>query len=55
MGSLDMSSLYHWFAINGSVLAVTVTIGVALLLVCCLGCSSCPKRDKDDLFSRHEM
>jgi len=23
---------------------------VAVLLVCCLGCSNCSSRDKDDLF-----
>jgi len=55
MGSLDMNSVIHWFTTNGSVLAVLVTVGVAVLLVCCLGCSNCPSRDKDDIFRRHEM
>jgi predicted DNA-binding helix-hairpin-helix protein len=55
VGSLDMHNLIHWFAANGSILAVLVTAGVAVLLVCCLGCSNCPSRDKDDIFSRHEM
>ncbi len=50
-----MHSLVHWLAINGSVLAVVVTVGVALLLVCCLGCSDCPCRDKDDLFRRRQL
>jgi len=55
LGSLRMHSLVHWFATNGSVLAVLVTVGVAILLVCCLGCSKCPSRDKDDIFRRHEL
>jgi hypothetical protein len=50
-----MRSLVHWFAMNGTALAVLVTVGVAILLVCCLGCSNCPSRDKDDLFRRHEL
>jgi hypothetical protein len=28
---------------------------VALLLVCCLQCTHCPCREKDDLFTRHEV
>jgi len=49
-----MHSLLHWLATNGSILAVLITAGVAVLLVCCLGCSNCPAREKDDLFrSRH--
>ena len=50
-----MRSLVHWVVMNGSVLAVLVTVGVAVLLVCCLGCSNCPSRDKDDLFRPHQM
>ena len=50
-----MHNLVHWFATNGGIVAVLVTVGVAVLLVCCLGCSNCPPREKDDLFSRHEM
>jgi hypothetical protein len=52
---LDMHNLIHWFAANESILAILVTVGVAVLLVCCLGCSNCSGRDKDDIFSRHEM
>ena len=55
MGFLDMHNLIHWFAMNGSILAVLVTVGVAVLLVCCLSCSDCPSRDKDALFRRHEL
>ena len=50
-----MQSLVHWLASNGTVLALAVTVGVAVLLVCCLGCSNCPSRDKDDLFRRREL
>jgi hypothetical protein len=55
MGFLDMHNLIHWFAANTSILAVLVTVGVAVLLVCCLSCSNCPSRDKDALFRRHEL
>ena len=50
-----MHNVIHWFATSGGVIAVMVTVGVAVLLVCCLGCSNCPSREKDDIFSRHEM
>ena len=50
-----MTSLFHWFLSNESVLAVLVTVGVAVLLICCLECSHCPSRDKDDIFKRHEV
>jgi hypothetical protein len=42
----------NWFGVNASILAVLVTVGVAILLVCCLECSNCSKRDKDELFRR---
>jgi hypothetical protein len=50
-----MQGLFHWFTVNASVLSVLVTVGVAVLLICCLECSDCPSREKDDLFSRHEL
>jgi len=50
-----MQSLIHWLLTSGSLLALIVTAGVAILLVCCLGCAKCPCRDKDDIFSRHEV
>ncbi len=37
---------------NANILAIVVTVGVALLLVCCLECTNCSCRDKDDLFKR---
>ena len=53
MASLNMQSLIHWFLTNGGILAVVLTVGVAVLLVCCVGCCDFPCRDKDDLFRRH--
>ncbi len=50
-----MNSLMHWFGVNASVLAVLVTVGVAVLLICCLECSKCSKAEKDDLFHRREL
>jgi hypothetical protein len=50
-----MRNLVHWFEMNGSVLAIIVTMGVAVLLVSCLGCSNCPAREKDELFRRREL
>jgi hypothetical protein len=50
-----MDSLIHWFSVCENAVAVLVTLGVALLLVCCLECSDCPSRDKDDIFNRHTV
>jgi hypothetical protein len=52
---MTMQNLIHWFMTSGSLLAVLVTAGVAVLLVSCLGCSECPCREKDDLFRRREV
>jgi hypothetical protein len=48
-----MQTITHWLTANGSVLAVLVTVGVAVLLVCCLECTKCDSPDKDDLFHHH--
>jgi hypothetical protein len=50
-----MQHLMNWIEANGSVLAVLVTIGVAVLLVSCLQCTHCGKREKDEIFKRHEV
>jgi hypothetical protein len=50
-----MHTLVHWFASYASVLAILVTLGVAVLLVCCLECTNCPSREKDEIFNRHEI
>jgi hypothetical protein len=50
-----MHSLLAWLWTNGTVLAVLVTAGVAVLIVCCLECSKCGCREKDEIFKRHEV
>jgi hypothetical protein len=45
----------HWLGNNASVMAVLVTVGVAVLLICCLECSNCSKSEKDDLFRRRDL
>lgn len=50
-----MQHLGHWLAVNGSILAVLVTVGVAILLVSCMQCTNCPKRKKDEIFTRNEV
>lgn len=50
-----MHGMEHWLTMNGTLLAVLVTVGVAVLLISCLGCSGCPCREKDDLFRRREL
>lgn len=50
-----MHSIAHWFLTYANFLAILVTVGVAVLLVCCLECSKCPRREKDDLFKHHEV
>lgn len=50
-----MHTLIHWLVSSGSLLALIATAGVAVLLVCCLGCAKCPGRDEDDIFRRHEV
>ena len=52
---MTMESLIHWFAIDGNAISVLVTMGIAVLLACCLECSNCPSRDKDDLFRHHAL
>lgn len=50
-----MINFLHWVESYASVLAILITLGVAVLLVCCLECTNCPNRDKDELFNRHEL
>jgi hypothetical protein len=50
-----MHVLLHWFAANENALAVIVTVGVAILLLCCMGCSQCACRDKDEIFRRRQV
>lgn len=50
-----MHSLIHWFVAYENIIALLVTVGVALLIVCCMECTDCPSRDKDDLFRRRKL
>jgi hypothetical protein len=50
-----MHTLTQFIGSYASVLAILVTLGVAVLLVCCLECTNCPKQKKDEFFSRHEL
>jgi hypothetical protein len=50
-----MQTFGHWLTAHANVLAILVTIGVAFLLVCCLECTKCPGREKDELFKRREV
>jgi hypothetical protein len=47
---MTMHSLIAWLEFDGNALAVLAAVGAAILLACCLGCSTCPRRDKDDFF-----
>jgi hypothetical protein len=53
--SFNMQNVWHWIQVNVSVLAIVVTTGVGVLLVCCMGCSHCPCREKDEIFHRNEV
>jgi len=50
-----MHALVQWLEVNASILAVLVTVGVALLLICCLECTDCSQPKKNDLFHRNEL
>jgi hypothetical protein len=50
-----MHTLIHWLYASGNIVAVVITAGVAVLLVCCLSCAKCGCREKDEIFSRHEV
>jgi hypothetical protein len=50
-----MHSVIHWFVTYENVIAIIVTVGVALVVFCCLKCSECPSREKDDVFRHHSL
>jgi len=50
-----MNSLILWFTVYENALAVLATVSVALLLVCCLECTNCSCRDKDEFFRHREV
>jgi hypothetical protein len=49
-----MQTVIHWLTTNANVLAILITVGVAVLVVCCIGCTNCSCREKDEFFRRHQ-
>jgi hypothetical protein len=47
-----MHSIAHSLFSLGTLFAVLITAGVGVLLFCCLSCSNCGCKDKDELFRR---
>ena len=52
---MSMHGLAQWFSTGATIIALVITAAVAIFLVCCLECTKCPKKDKDDIFNRHEL
>ncbi|HWA94781.1 MAG TPA: hypothetical protein VG844_09280 [Terracidiphilus sp.] len=50
-----MQHLMHWLTDSATVIAIVVTVGVGVLLFCCLGCSKCGGCEKDDLFRKRHV
>ncbi|MGA9070305.1 MAG: hypothetical protein WB424_08635 [Terracidiphilus sp.] len=50
-----MFSFLHGFGAIENLIAALVTIGIALLLACCVECSHCPKREDDDIFRQRNV
>ena len=53
--ALMVQQIFHWLARNENLVALLVTAGVAILLVCCMGCSKCPRCKDDDFFRRNQL
>ena len=47
--------VWHSIVVSGSLVALVITLGVAVLIICCLSCARCPLKEKDDLFKRREV
>jgi len=52
---MTMDNLIQWFTVYEHFVAFLVTVGVALLFVCCWECMTAPPREKDDIFNRHTV
>lgn len=50
-----MHSLAQWFSTGATIIALVITAAVAIFLVCCLECTKCSNKEKDDIFNRHEL
>ncbi len=42
----------HTLLSFGTLLAVLITVGVGVLVFCCLSCTNCSCKDKDEFFRR---
>jgi hypothetical protein len=48
-----MNSLIHTLFSASFLFAGIITLGVGVLLFCCVGCTRCPGKEEDDLFRHH--
>jgi hypothetical protein len=44
--------LVHLSHLSSYLPAILITLGVATLIACAVGCHSCPCKEKDELFRR---
>jgi hypothetical protein len=49
-----MHGLIEWFRVYENTFAILATVGVAVFLTCCLECTNCSCRDKDEFFRHRE-
>jgi hypothetical protein len=47
-----MHLMTHNFYMIGTIFAVLITAGVGVLVFCCLTCSNCGCKEKDEIFRR---
>jgi hypothetical protein len=47
-----MHFMTHTFYTIGTIFAVLITAGVGVLIFCCLTCSNCGCKEKDEIFRR---
>ena len=52
---VNMFRLIEWFKEYDNALAVLATVGVAVFLYCCLECTNCSRRDKDEFFRHRKI
>lgn len=50
-----MHTMTEWFTTGATIIALVITAAVAIFLVCCVECTKCPKKEKDEIFTRHEL
>ena len=50
-----MTQLMKFLTEYATLIAIVVTVGVGLLLFCCLGCTKCSCREKDELFRQRHV